>query len=270
MSLFIGVMFVAVMVTAVLVRPDLGEVARGLVPAGLPEGGLAYVLGVLGGVGGTVTLLSYGYWVREAGRSGESGLRACRVDLAIGYTMTALFGVAMVIIGSRTVLERGPTVALDLASQLEGGLGPFGRWVFLVGFWGAVFSSLLGTWQSVPYLFADFLLLRRGGDVARNRDVDFTRTRPYRTYLALIAVVPLPLLWLSLQRAQLTYAVLGSLFMPLLALTLLLLNNRGRWVGEKLRNGPVTNAVLAATVAFFGYVAVRTAWLNLGRLFGGS
>lgn len=270
MSFFIGVMFVAVMATAVLVRPDLGAVARGLVPTGIPAGGLAYVLGVLGGVGGTVTLLSYGYWVREAGRTGESGLRTCRIDLAIGYTMTALFGIAMVIIGSKTVLERGPTIALDLAAQLESGLGPFGRWVFLVGFWGAVFSSLLGTWQSVPYLFADFLLLRRGGDTARRRDIDFTRTRPYRVYLLLIAVVPLPLLWLSLQKAQLTYAVLGSLFMPLLAVTLLLLNNRGRWVGERLRNGLVTNAVLVATVVFFGYVAVRTAWLNLGRLLGGS
>jgi len=34
-------------------------------------------------------------------------------------------------------------------------VGPAARWAFLVGAWGAVFSSLLGVWQSVPYLFAD-------------------------------------------------------------------------------------------------------------------
>ena len=27
---------------------------------------------------------------------------------------------------------------------------------FSVGFWAAVFASLLGVWQSVPYLYADF------------------------------------------------------------------------------------------------------------------
>jgi hypothetical protein len=32
--------------------------------------------------------------------------------------------------------------------------------VFLLGFWGAVFSSVLGVWQSAPYLFADFVALR--------------------------------------------------------------------------------------------------------------
>ena len=33
--------------------------------------------------------------------------------------------------------------------------------IFLIGFWGAVFSSLLGVWQSIPYLFVDFILIRQ-------------------------------------------------------------------------------------------------------------
>ena len=35
-------------------------------------------------------------------------------------------------------------------------IGSAGKWIFLTGFWGAVFSSMLGVWQGVPYLFADF------------------------------------------------------------------------------------------------------------------
>jgi len=112
MSACIGLMFVTVVATAVLTRPDWGEVGRSLVTPRIPEGGLGYLLGVLGGVGGTVTLLSYGYWAREIGRRGAAGLRACRIDLAIGYVMTALFGMAMIIIGSRLALDRGPTVAV--------------------------------------------------------------------------------------------------------------------------------------------------------------
>ena len=101
-------------------------------------------------------------------------------------------------------------------------------------------------------------------------DRDFARTVPYRAYLLAIAVVPLPLLWVSVERAQLTYAVLGSWFMPLLAVTLLWLNNRRKWVGEPFRNGWLTNAALAVTVLFFAYAAVRTAVQGIARLAGGE
>ena len=43
------------------------------------------------------------------------------------------------------------------ADTLGERLGIAARWTFLIGAWGAIFSSLLGVWQSVPYLFADTL-----------------------------------------------------------------------------------------------------------------
>jgi len=266
MSVFIVVMFVSVILTALLIKPDWGAVAVGLTVPRIPEGGLGYLLGVLGGVGGTVTLLSYGYWIREKNRQGVRGIRICRIDLGVGYVMTALFGVALIIIGSRVELEKGPSMALELAGQLGGVLGPAGKWVFLAGFWGAVFSSLLGVWQSTPYFFADFLSLSRGDGSSRSAAVDLARTTPYRVYLVLIALVPLPLLWLSVERAQLIYAVLGSMFMPLLALTLLLMNNRKGWVGRELRNGWLTNVVLVATLLFFTYIVLSKAAEVIGRL----
>ena len=45
------------------------------------------------------------------------------------------------------------------------------------------------------------------------------KTTAYRGYLLAIALVPLPLLWGKVIQIQLTYAILGALFMPLLALT---------------------------------------------------
>jgi hypothetical protein len=213
------------------------------------------MLGVLGGVGGTVTLLSYGYWIREKGREGEEGARICRIDLGVCYALTALFGVAMVIIGSRIKLEgSGIRLAGQLAEQLGGVLGPFGRWTFLLGFWGAVFSSLIGVWQSAPYLMADFLEQRhrsRGGAVT---DVDLKTTKAYQAFLAAIAIVPLANLFLTVERIQLAYAVMGALFMPMLAVTLLILNNRTAWVGERFRNQWWINAVLVATILLFAYV----------------
>lgn len=271
MSVCIAVMFAAVIVTAVLARPDPVELLYGFVPtwnaweAIRDPAGLGWTLGVIGGVGGTVTLLSYGYWIREENRSGAAGLKACRIDLAIGYVMTALFGVAMIVIASNLELERGSRMALELAQQLRerfGGFGEIARVLFLVGFWGAVFSSLLGVWQSVPYLFADFL--RTTGLARGDAEKPLASTAAYRAFLVGMALSSLTLLGFRVAQIQLAYAVLGAVFMPGLALTLLLLNNRRRLVGGAFVNAWVANGALVVTLLFFAVVGVRKIMSELG------
>jgi len=265
MAVCTGLMFVCVVLTAVLLRPDVGALLSHLVIPSIPSSssGTAYTLRVLGGVGGTVTLLSYGYWIRERGRTGAAGVAESRLDLAAGYAMTAVFGLAMIVVGSRVALRQGPTAALELADQLAIALGPTGKWIFLVGFWAAVFSSLLGVWQSAPYLFAD-LVTPGGSATTREHRIE----RPaYRGFLVFIATVPLVLLWTTLERAQLLYAVFGSLFMPLLALTLLVMNNRTAWVGRAFRTGWVTNVVLGVTLVLFAWIGGGEVLAALHALF---
>jgi Mn2+/Fe2+ NRAMP family transporter len=258
MAACIGIMFVCVVVTAVMLAPDWGMVAQGLTIPTIPPDGLPWMMGVLGGVGGTVTLLSYGYWIREKGRRGEDGVRTCRIDLGVAYALTAMFGIAMIIIGSRIHVEgQGVRLAGQLAEQLALVLGPWGKWMFLAGFWGAVFSSLLGVWQSAPYLFADFLALRRARSKAEYQSLDLKRTGAYRGFLAAIAIVPMITLWLTVERVQLAYAVMGALFMPLLAVTLLILNTKERWVGTSFRNNWWVNATLVIIVLLFAYIGVQ-------------
>ncbi|HXV91553.1 MAG TPA: Nramp family divalent metal transporter [Gemmatimonadales bacterium] len=251
----VALMVGGVVLTAPVLVSDWGGLLHGLLVPRVPPEGTAYTLGVLGGVGGTVTLLSYGYWVRERGRTGARGAAECRIDLAAGYLLTALFGMAMIVIGSGAGLRQGPTAAIELADRIAAVLGPAGRWTFLLGFWGAVFSSLLGVWQGIPYLFADIVALRPGSRPA----ADPATTRAYRGFLLFLATAPVALLWVPLERAQLLYAVFGALFMPFLAFTLLLMNARTAWVGRELRNGWVTNIALVATLAVF-------AWIGWGEI----
>ena len=252
LAVSVGLMAVTVVITAVLLEPDAGAVARGLVPA-LPEGreALRWTLALVGGVGGTVTILCYGYWIREHGREGAGELRTCRIDLALGYTVTALFGMAMVVIGSGVEVEgSGLGLILALAEQLREPLGEGARTLFLVGAWAAVFSSLLGVWQSVPYLFADTLRLLRARHASEwTRSPIDTRSKAYRGYLLAIAFVPLLGLELRFDRVQQAYGLVGAAFMPLVALALLLLNRR-RIVGE-LHNRPASTLALLVTLAFF-------------------
>jgi Mn2+/Fe2+ NRAMP family transporter len=252
MKFFMGLMFIVVLVCAFLVAPAPSELVAGLFTPAVPEGSILLVFGVIGGVGGSVTLLCYGYWIRERGWTRPRDLRRSRNDLAVAYALTGLFGMALMIIaaGVRPEVITGPHLALGIASQLETVAGPFGKWCFLVGFWSAVFSSMLGVWQGIPYLFADFVQQythQPGAPVA----ID-TRSPVYRGYLLYLAIPPILLLqvgkpvWLVI-----TYAVAGAFFMPLLALLLLYMNNRRAWLGG-LRNGVATNLVLLGSVLVFG------------------
>ncbi len=260
MSVCIAVMFVIVVVTAALLWPGTADVVRGLVVPVIPDidsGGLAWTVALLGGVGGTLTVLCYGYWIREEGRGDIAALPDCRLDLGLGYTMTALFGVAMVIVGSQITIEgSGAGLLVTLADRLAEPLGPAGRWLFLVGVLGAVFSSLLGVWQSVPYLFADLWRLSVG-DPTAPRQVD-TAGLPYRLYLVALAVIPIAGLTTSFREIQKLYAVTGALFIPLLAVVLLALNGRRDWMGANV-NRRTTALVLVATVVFFGALA----WIRI-------
>ncbi len=262
MRVCIGVMFVTVIVTAVLLWPGTGQVLKGLVVPAIPDAGgqgLSWTVALMGGIGGTLTVLCYGYWIREEGRTGAEFLKTCRIDLAAGYAITALFGVAMVIIGSTIEIEgRGATLLVRLSEQLVEPLGQTGKWLFLIGAAGAVFSSLLGVWQAVPYLFADTLgLLREDGGARADAAID-TRSPAYRGYLVALAIVPMAGLFWRFQEIQKLYAVIGATFIPFLAIALLVLNGRAEWVGERFRNRPATVVVLLATLAFFLWIGWRT------------
>ncbi|MEX2315571.1 MAG: Nramp family divalent metal transporter [Pirellulales bacterium] len=257
MSVCIVLMFGIVALTAVVLRPPLGEVVRGLCVPTIPPGGASWTVALIGGVGGTVTVLCYGYWIREKGRTSTDDLATCRIDLASGYLMTAVFGLAMVIIGNSLgkLPGSGATLIVEMANKLEatlGGAGAAARWAFLAGAWGAVFSSLLGVWQSIPYLFADLWRMMQSGR-PHHEKVD-TNSLAYRGYLYTIAVVPLAgMILVDFRAMQKSYAIVGALFVPMLAVVLLALNGRAAWVGQRYKNSWATTLILVATMLFFAY-----------------
>jgi Mn2+/Fe2+ NRAMP family transporter len=258
MRVCIGSMFVTVVITAALLWPGTGAVLTGLVVPRLPTGdadALKWTVALIGGLGGTLTVLSYGYWMREEGRTDPKDLRSCRIDLGASYLITAVFGIAMMIVGSTVHVEgEGTQLLVVLSNQLGVVLGPAGKWVFLIGTFGTVFSSLLGVWQSAPYLFADgwrLLTTERGAPVR----VD-TRAAPYRLFLVVLALVPMIGLFMSFREVQKLYTVIGAYIFPALALALIVMNGRTAWVGQKLKNRPATIVALVGVLVFFTWLAL--------------
>lgn len=255
MGLCTAAMALAVVGCAIALAPDWNEVLRGAVWPSVThgDGARAWAIALMGGVGGTVTLLCYGYWIGEKDRTRLADLRSCRVDLAAAYTMTALFGVGMVIVGSRLDFHGeggGATLAVRLADQLGSVLGSIGRTGFLLGALAAVLSSLLGVWHSVPLLLAD---ARHGATLGVHA---LTRTRTYRRGQILLATLPMAGLYVGFAPMQKAYAITGSLFTPLLALALLWLLHRPQ-LGAG-RAGTVHKVLLAAIALFYGVELTQT------------
>jgi len=273
MTVLVAVMFVTVVGTAVLVVPDLGAVASGLVPR-LPEGSLINVLGLIGGVGGTITMAAYGYWTMAKGWRGPSWIPMMRLDNAAGYVMTGVFVIAMLIVGADILVGRdvtsGDTGLLFLADELAARYGGWSRLLFLVGFFAVSFTSLLGVWNGVSLLFADWTRCVRlpHGSRARSGERDRAgssndverivgqRSWAYRAFVGWLTFPPMMLLYLDRPfQLTLVYGVLGAFFMPFLAVTLLVLLNSGR-VERTYRSRWLSNGALGACAVLFAALLV--------------
>ena len=258
MKFFIGLMFLTVLYCAIRVMPDLRIIASGMFIPRVPEFGMAYVLSVIGGVGGSITIMSYGYWMREAGWKGKEMMSTMRWDLGIAYGLTALFGVAIIIVsaGVQPEVVSGNNMALAVADQLVPVMGETGKWVFLFGFWGAVFSSMIGVWHGVPFLFANFFIHYRKHTHLIETRGSISKSWAYRGYLVYLAILPMTLL--RLERPVwivIIYTITGAFFMPLLAALLLYMNNSRLWL-ESAANTWVSKSLLIACMLVFGYLLV--------------
>ncbi|MFD7286043.1 Nramp family divalent metal transporter [Streptomyces sp. NPDC059863] len=273
MTVLIGVMFVVVMYVAIRVAPDFGASFAGLLPV-LPDGSLLYTLGLIGGVGGTITMAAYGYWVNAKGWTNTGWMKVMRLDNRVAYITTGLFVVAMLIIGaellhsSQIALTKGDRGLIDLGVILEDRFGATTAKLFLVGFFATSFSSLIGVWHGVSLMFADFVeRIRRdrvgaAADESRKTTEEVAagereRSVPFRAYLLWLTFPPISLLFLDEPFGLVVvYGVLGAFFMPFLALTLVWLLNSSR-TPKEWRNGVLSNVMLSAAGLLFIVLCVQ-------------
>jgi Mn2+/Fe2+ NRAMP family transporter len=260
LSVLVLLMFVSMMVAAGFAAPNLPDIVGGLAPR-VPDGAMLNVLSVAGGVGGTITLAAYGYWLREKGWSTPAFMRVMRIDNTVAYVVTGLFVIATLIVGAELLYSAGIAVdtgdrgMLDLANVLEDRYGAATGTIFLIGFWAAAMSSLVGVWHGVSLMFADFAgHIRR---VAQDAPERLAGGRWYRAYILWLTFPPMIALFFDQPvYLILAYGVLGALFMPFLAITLLWILNTDR-VPRQWRNKVAANVVMVVCALVFVALAVQ-------------
>lgn len=258
MKVLVGTMFVIMTGLAILVAPRLPDLLGGM-SGRLPAGSLFYTLGLIGGVGGTITTAAYGYWTQAKGWRGPAWLPMMRFDNSIAYTVTGVFVAAMLIVGAELLhaagiaLEDSDRGLLGLSDVLAARFGPVVATLFLIGFLATAFSSILGVWQGMSLFFADWWYQMRGAPAGQDRE----GSGAYRFYLLWLTFPPMMLLFADRPLLLVViYGAFGALFMPFLAVTLLLLNNSHRLPAE-LRNGWWANGALAGSALLFVVLAAQ-------------
>lgn len=147
---------------------------------------------------------------------------------------------------------------LGLDGVLRERYGDFvGVW-FLIGFWAAGFSSVLGVWNGVSLMFADFMgnVTGKGSDHPDSR----SHGKWFKVYVLWLTFPPMLMLFLDRPIfLVLLYGALGALFMPFLALTLLPILNTDR-VPAEFRNKWYLNVALGITTVLFVVLGIYQLW----------
>ncbi|AZM55179.1 iron transporter [Streptomyces sp. WAC 01529] len=273
MTVLVGVMFVVTVYLAVRVTPHLGEAFAGLLPV-LPDekDSILNTLGLIGGVGGTITLAAYGYWVNAKGWTNTGWMKVMRLDNRVAYITTGVFVVAMLFVGAEMLHSANVAIAsgdkglVQLSDILEKEYGGATAKLFLVGFFATSFTSLIGVWHGVSLMFADFVERYRkqrvGADSTALSGEEVAsgareKSVPFRAYLLWLTFPPMILLFQGQPfRLIIIYGVLGAAFMPFLALTLVWLLNSSRTPRE-WRNGWLSNGMLTVAGLLFLVLCVK-------------
>ncbi|MFC8668903.1 Nramp family divalent metal transporter [Streptomyces sp. NPDC057199] len=295
MTVLVGVMFVVTVYLAIRVTPNLGDAFAGLLPV-LPDekDSILNTLGLIGGVGGTITLAAYGYWVNAKGWTNTGWMKVMRLDNRVAYITTGIFVISMLFVGaellhsSNVAIASGDKGLIQLGDILEDEYGTATAKFFLIGFFATSFTSLIGVWHGVSLMFADFVERYRKDRAGRATGEGKTpagkvtsggatpgagttsgeevasgareRSWPFRAYLLWLTFPPIVLLFQGEPfRLIILYGVLGAAFLPFLALTLVWLLNSSRTPAE-WRNGMLSNSMLTIAGLIFVVLCVKQIW----------
>ena len=144
MIALVGVMLVSFVVTLILAKPDLIAVGKGLVPS-LPEGSELLSIALIASSFSIVGAFYQSYLVKEKGWKSDQ-INAGRRESLAGVLILGAISSFILINAAAVLHPKGIKVnsAADMGLALEPLYGNIATVIFMMGLFGASFSSLIG------------------------------------------------------------------------------------------------------------------------------
>jgi Mn2+/Fe2+ NRAMP family transporter len=260
----------SLLLAALLANPQPEAILRGALIPSFPANAGAYsvllmLTALIGTEAGSMSNITYSYFIREKGWRGALCLPRQRVDLAISVACMFLMGALVQIAAAGVAHPLGIKLETtgDLVRTFSATEGRAGRIIFSLGLWAAAFNAFVGTTTGYALVATDICRsyiprLRRAPLEAGGAPHDVRRDPVYRWFVAFWALSPLYVLatgagpvWLALVASS-----LGVVVIPVLALALLKLTNDKQRMGAH-QNGWFTKGAMLLMTLLSIYLMCR-------------
>lgn len=254
---------------AIMARPDPVAILKGTFIPSVPGKTGFYnvmlvLMAIIGTEAGSMTNITYPYFIYEKGWRDISYLKRQRFDLALGASGLFLMGALLQIAAAAVIHPTG--IALEgpehIAQIFSKTLGVVGLVMFAFGLWTASFTTFLGATSGTAMFVTDICRsfipsLKKPIDPKEKKHA--IHSDPvYRWFFVYGAFSPLYVLFIGVKPVWLVLAV--SAFMvvliPVIAVSLLIITNDARLMG-KYRNAWPTNLVMCILILVALYFTYR-------------
>lgn len=223
-------MSVAFLATAAVTKPDVGQIGRGLLQVSLPTDSLLTVLALIGTTVVPYNLFLHASTVQQRWPSSDEigpSIREARIDAALAITLGGLVTMAIVATAASAFFARGtvPDSAGALAEQLEPLFGSAGKYLFAFGLAAAGITSAITAPLAAGYAAAGTF------PGASPRTAKATAVA-----VALIGSLLVLVFGKSPQATIVAAQAANGLFLPFVAVFLLLVMNRSSLLGRHCNN----------------------------------
>ncbi len=276
--LLVAIMASWLVAAALLSRPQPARILWGALVPWIPptEGTYSAVLlltAMIGAQVGTLSNLTYAYFIGEKGWRGPSSIKKQRFDLLSSFGCRFFMGALLQVAAAGTLRPLGirPETAGDLLRIFSETVGVIGAISFGLGLWAVCFSNFVGGTAGYALILRDICrrfvgrLAKPGGAAEEPAGKDPV----YRWFVAVLGLSPL---YVVLTKAEpvalaLTVRSLVVVLIPILGAALLVLTNDKALMGRH-RNGWLSNLAMSLMLLISLYLTGRNGlelWRRLAR-----
>lgn len=262
----VAVMGAGLCCALILSKPDWGSVLRGLTHPVLPAEQGAYstlllLLALIGTEAGSLTNVTYSYFMRRKGWTTPDALKAQRIDLLTTVTAMFLMGAMIQTVAASTLKVNNliPQNTKDLAPMFSVGLGVAGGVIFGFGITASALGGLLATSTGYSMLGADLWSQLRETKPEHRTRIEQVLLGIFFTVPCLFLLAGAKPVWLALMSSSVM-----AFLIPVLATALLIIANRKTRMGA-LVNGWFANGVLVVLIVVSSVLIAVNVWEWVGR-----
>jgi Mn2+/Fe2+ NRAMP family transporter len=251
-KVFLALLSVSFVGSAIWVGFDPDDLAAGLFRMEMPAQTKTFnatliAAAMIGAVGGSLMNLAYPYFLEAKGWRGPQYRRVQFYDFLLGIIVMIVLNLAVWILGAQLLYPDGEIKNLeDMPQLLSLVLGPAGLWLFYLGIFAALYTSVLGHALGLGYMGAHAWLRYQAGTAPITQDF---RKHPLYRAIAVWCLVS-SLIWTipgapGFITLTLVTNAAQVVMVPFLAGGLWWISADSRFIGAEYRNRWWENLVIA-------------------------